>query len=195
VSGYTPTPMSTPAVSQNACSPAEISDFVSACYGTGSTQQTCDAWKAGEADAGACPGCIFTSRSASAWGALVCTSTALSSCLINNPGCMDLELGQVSQELQSGGSGSCGDILGASYGCQDYACATCSTTGAPSSDFATCVNAAMQTECKSYADKFDTAPQCAVLQGDAAPPKVPSCFPQSATDLSSLVNVFCGSGP
>ncbi|HSQ62582.1 MAG TPA: hypothetical protein VLM85_05190 [Polyangiaceae bacterium] len=195
VSGYTPTPTSPPVVSPNACSPSEISGFVTACLSASATQQTCDAWKGGEPDAGACLGCVFTLQSAPAWGALVCTSTALSSCSINIPGCVDLELGQVSQEKQAGGAGSCGDILGDAYGCEDYSCATCSTVGGASSDFSTCVNTAMQAECKAYVDKVDAAPQCAAIQPDAATAKVLGCFPQSASDLASFVNVFCGSGP
>ena len=187
VSGYTPTPMSTPVASKNACSPTEISDFVTACYGTSATQQTCDAWKTAEADAGSCLSCVFTAQSAAAWGAFVCTSI---SCSPNTPGCVDLELGQISQEKQAGGSGSCGDLLDASYGCQDYACGTCSGT-----DIATCTNSAVQNECKNYVDTASNSPACAALEADAATAKLQSCFPQSDTGVLSFVNVFCGSGP
>lgn len=187
VSGYTPTPMAAPIASPNACSPMEISDLVAACYGTSSTQQTCDAWQAAETDAGACLGCVFTLQSASAWGAFVCTST---SCSPNMAGCVDLELGQVSQEKQSGGTGSCGDLLDVSDGCLDYACATCNAA-----DNVTCTNSATRNECKNYVDTASNSPQCAALQGDAATAKLQSCFPQADTGFLSFVNVFCGSGP
>ncbi|HSQ64212.1 MAG TPA: hypothetical protein VLM85_13390 [Polyangiaceae bacterium] len=190
VSGFTPTTQSAPTQMANACTQTQINDFVTACFGSG-TSTTCSAWQSANADAGSCVSCVFTLQSAAAWGALVCTS---SGCSLNSPGCLDLELSQVSQEKQAGGAGSCGDVLSASYGCQDYACGTCTTTGGTSSDFSTCVNAALNAECKSYGDKFTTDPACASLQGDAAPAGALKCFPQADTDVPAFVNVFCGTG-
>ena len=191
VSGYTPTTQSAPTQMANACTQQQITDFSTACFGTSATQTTCNAWQTANADAGSCVTCVFTLQSAAAWGALVCTST---SCSLNSPGCLDLELSQVSKEKQAGGTGSCGDILSDSYGCQDYACGTCSNTGGTTSDFSTCVNAALNAECKSYGDKFSTDPACAALQGDAAPAGAMNCFPQADTDVPNFVNVFCGTG-
>lgn len=192
VSGYTPAPMSAPVASPNACTPTEISDFVAACYGPSATQQTCDGWQAAEADAGSCLGCVYTLRSSSAWGPLVCVST---SCSQNTAGCVDLELGQVSQEKQAGGASSCGDLISDLDGCVDYSCATCSTTGGASSDFAKCASSAQQNECKSFAGAASSAAQCAALHDDAGTTNVLKCFPQSDTDLASFVDVFCGGGP
>jgi len=191
VSGYTPTTQSKPTVMKGACTAQQITDFGTACFGTSATQTTCNNWQTANADAGSCVSCVFTLQSAAAWGALVCTST---SCSLNSPGCLDIELNQIAQEKQAGGTGSCGDILSDSYGCQDYACGTCSTTGSPS-DFSTCTTAALNAECKSYGDKFSTDPACASLQGDAAPAGAMNCFPQADTDVPNFVNVFCGTGP
>ena len=191
VSGYTPTTQSKPTQMKNACTSTQISDFVTACFGTSATQTTCTAWQTANADAGNCVSCVFTLQSGAAWGPLVCSST---SCSLNSPGCLDLELSQVNQEKASGGTGSCGDALSDSYGCQDYACGTCPSTGGTSSDFSTCVQAALTAECKSYGDAFTNAPACASLQGDAAPAGVNKCFPQADTDVPAFVDLVCGTG-
>jgi len=177
----------------NACSSQEIDAFVAACFGATTTQTTYNAWQTKEADAGACLGCVFTLQTSKAWGPLVCTST---SCLLNRAGCVDLFLGQVSQETSSGGSGSCGDLLGAIYGCQDYACNTCDTTPPGSSDYDTCAQAAATNECKSYVGPVDSATgPCAMLTTDASPPGATSCFSEQDTDMPAFMNAFCGTGP
>jgi hypothetical protein len=191
VSGYSTTAQSAPTKMLNACTANEISAFVAACFGTSATQQTCNAWQTSEVDAGNCLDCVFTLQSAAAWGFLVCSST---SCSLNTPGCVDLVLNQVSQEKQAGGAGSCGDLISDSYGCQDYACNTCDTSGAPNSDFDTCVQSAVGTECKSFADKVSASGPCDVLNGDAAPAAALNCFPQAQTDVPNMVNIFCGTG-
>jgi len=195
VSGYAPMTMSAPTATANACTPAQITDASTACFGSSATQQTCQAWQtanAPDAGGGNCVDCLFTLRSSTAWGALVCDPT---SCSVNTPGCVDLVLGQKTQERVAGGTGSCGDIVSDEEGCQDYACSTCSQTGGASSDYSTCLDASLSAECKSYGDKFTTDPACAALQGDAAPPKALDCFPRSDADVPKLLDVFCGAGP
>ena len=186
VSGYTPVAQSAPKVMQYACTSQQIQDFTTACVGPNATSTTCNAWQTAQSDAGNCLGCIFTLQTAAAWGPLVCTNV---SCSFNTAGCVDLELGQVSQEKQAGGAGSCGDLIDASYGCQDYACGTCTTT---SSDFTQCTQSATANECKPYVDAVTNGAPCAALNGDAGPAQ---CFPQTDTDVPAFVNVFCGTGP
>ncbi|HSQ63216.1 MAG TPA: hypothetical protein VLM85_08365 [Polyangiaceae bacterium] len=187
VSGYAPTPVSQPATMHNACTPTEMANFATACFSTSATAQTCQAWQTAEADAGSCLGCVFTLQSAATWGPLVCTS---SSCIVNTAGCVDVVLQQTAAEKSAGGPGSCGDLENASYGCEEYACGTCSST-----DFSTCVQSATANECKSYEDAVaSTAGPCAMLDTDAAPGAA-KCFPQTDTDIPSFLNVFCGTGP
>ncbi len=149
VSGYAPTPMAKPlGPNAQACADSDITAFVNACLGASSSASACSTWQ-GSAPA-ACESCLFTQNTAASWGLLVCTSTG---CDVNIPGCVDLELAQVSQEKQAGGAGSCGDAFNASYGCQDYACGACSTT-----DFNTCASDAIANECKSYDTPVESMP-------------------------------------
>lgn len=193
VSGYSVTTQSAPSATANACTQTQITGFAAACFGTAATQTTCNTWQTAntpDAGGGNCLNCLFTLQSTSAWGFLVCTS---SSCSINTPGCVDLVLHQQAQEKVANGAGSCGDLINASYGCQDYACSTCATTGAPNSDFDNCAKSAVASECKSYVTPIDspTGP-CATLQGDAAPAAANNCFPQSDADIPNMANMFCG---
>jgi hypothetical protein len=189
VSGYAPTPMAKPATS-NACSSKELAAFTTACFGPNATQQTCQAWQTSEPDGGSCAPCLFTLQSAASWGPLVCTSAA---CSLNTGGCVDLVSQQVNRETAQGGTGSCGDLVSASYGCTDYACGTCDATGSPS-DFDTCSQAATAVECKSYADAVSSPTgACGFLNGDAS--SAATCFPQTNNDVTAFLNVFCGTGP
>ncbi len=194
VSGYAATTMSKPTVMLNACTPTQIADFVTACMAPNGNQQTCEAWQTANADAGACVGCILTQQSAASWGAIVCMPN---NCTINGPGCLDLVLNTVSTEISQGGTGSCGDLLNTDYGCQKYACSTCSNAGPPgNTDFLVCVNSAIANECKPYNDLVtSTTGPCAIANGDAAPAKLNDCFPQSYTDVPNFLNIFCGTGP
>ena len=186
VSGYTPTPMSQPATMHDACTPTEMANFVTACFSANATQQTCQAWQAAEADAGSCLGCVFTLQSAATWGPIVCTST---SCSVNTAGCVDLVLQQTAAEKSAGGPGSCGDLENASYGCEEYACGTCSST-----DFSTCAQSATANECKSYADAISsTTGACASLDDAGAVATI--CSPQTANGIPAFLNLFCGTGP
>ncbi len=185
VSGYSPTVMSKPLVELNACTQQEMADFVTACFSSTATQQTCNAWQMSVSDAGPCVSCVLTLQSSSAWGAFVCTS---STCTTNIGGCVDLVLGEVSQEKKAGGSGSCGDLVNAAYGCQFYACDTCSTP-----DFDTCVQSASANECSSYETPITSPSGPCPLTMDAGP--IAKCFPQANTDITSFLNVFCGTGP
>jgi len=179
VSGYTPVELKKPIGPMAAdCSDADISGFVTAC-GISGTSSTCSAWQATASTT--CLGCLVTQQTASSWGVVVCTPT----CSYNSGGCIDLALGQVSQEKQAGGSGSCGDLVGANFGCQDYACGTCATT-----DFSTCANSASANECSVYAQaQTSTSGACAAIDGGATET---ACFPQTDNDITTMATFMCG---
>ena len=180
VSAYSPATLAPPESATQACSSVDIQDFVTACVSATATQATCEAWQ--QADAGAsCAACILTQQTAAKSGPLVCDSAG---CTTNTGGCVDIVLGEVSQETGSGGSGSCGDLVNAEYGCIDYACAACVST----SDFDTCDTNAQANECKTYVDAATNSSKCA---SDA---DTSVCSPQSDQGWASFIAVFCGNG-
>jgi hypothetical protein len=195
VSGYAPTPMARVLSAPGACSPSAITSAVSSCFATTATGQTCAAWENAEAqsDAGACVTCVLTNKSASAWGAMFCLGGV---CKFNNGGCIDLLLGTAAQETSAGGAGSCGDLFYAREGCEEYACDSCSQSGAlGSTDFDKCSTAARANECSTYGQPIaSTTGVCAALDGDAGP-SASRCFPTSDSDVAAYLNVFCGTGP
>lgn len=190
VSGFTPAPQVTPiGPKANKCPAADIQAFETACLATAATSTTCQAWQTSEQTSNqTCLSCVFTLQTGSAWGPLVCDSNG---CKLNIPGCLDLALGQQAQENATS-TGSCGDYLSASYGCQDQACSGCTVT----SDFDACAQDAVANECKSFADAFQNATPCAALAGDTPPANVSNCFPagSSYTDQEFLnfTAFFCG---
>lgn len=183
VSGYSPTVMGAPiGPTSGDCTAQDISDFDTACIASSATQTTCSAWEGTASKA--CLGCLVTQQTAAKWGALVCTSTG---CNFNVQGCVDLALGTVSQEQQAGGSGSCGDAINASYGCQEYACGTCATT-----DFSNCANSAVANECASYvAPVQSTTGVCANLQSNQ---QASACFVTDEQSEVALATYMCGGG-
>jgi len=184
VTGYSPTEMAAPiGPNAGACSSDDISAFDTACLATTATAQTCQTWQSSASSA--CLNCLFTASTASSWGFLVCDTTG--SCSVNTGGCVDLELSQTSMEKNAGGSGSCGDAVNANFGCQDYACGSCSDT-----DFDTCDQSAIANECASYVAPVDsTTGPCASLNGDGGTPAA-ICFPQTDTDDVTMATYMCG---
>ncbi len=136
MSGFSPVAQVTPiGPKAGKCPAADTTAFVTACLSANATSSTCQAWQTAEKTSNAnCLSCVFTQTTGTGWGPLVCDNNG---CKLNVPGCLDLALGQQSQE-NSTSTGSCGDHLSASYGCQDTACASCTGT-----DFSTCVNDAV----------------------------------------------------
>ena len=183
VSGFSPTMMAAPiGPTSTDCTDQDIADFDTACLATSATQSTCSAWESSASKS--CLGCLITQDTAAKWGFLVCTSTG---CTLNVQGCVDEALGTVSQEQQAGGSGSCGDAINASYGCQDYACSTCSTT-----DFANCANSAVANECASYVAPVEsTTGVCANLQSNT---QAQTCFAQDEQSEVAMATYMCGGG-
>jgi len=209
VTGFTATGQATPEGPHmsGACSAGDITAFDTACLSTSSDQTSCFAWQNAEADAGPnCLNCIYTFQTGATWGPFVCDNQS-GQCTINIPGCVDLALGQTGQE-NSTSTGSCGDLLNASYECQDYACGSCNVAadgGSDSASFDQCLgtnsntDGALNNECKSFADAFDSASQCAALTGDAGlTGDLAGCFPADANtgyteqELTNFVNYFCG---
>ena len=172
------------------CTAQESADFA-ACEG-GDTSK-CNQFAPGQS-AEACGACIDTHKTDATWGVVVFDG---STGTINIEGCVDDALEEVSQEKSQGGSGSCGDALHASYGCQDAACDAC--TG---DDLTSCIDDALADGCKSYDDAVQSAKgPCAEILDDAAPPDVSSCFPdpsiediaaQRADFLTRMANYMCG---
>ncbi len=189
VSGFSPSPQVAPLGHQNKCPAADIQAFETACLASAATSATCQAWQTSEKTSNQnCLSCVFTQTTGANWGPLVCDNNG---CKLNIPGCLDLALNQVSQE-NSTATGSCGDYLSSSYGCQDAACSACTGT-----DFDTCATDAVANECKTYADAFTNATPCAALQGDTPPANVSNCFPASSTGFTdqefiNFFNLFCG---
>ena len=189
VTGYTAVQQGKPVAMPGSCTAAQLQAFVTACFSSGASQATCTAWS--QQDSGACGTCLAPVLQSSAnWGPFDC-ATSSSPCGANSGGCVDLVTNSVSTEKGQGGAGSCGDLVTVNFGCQDYACGTCSTT-----DFQTCDQSATANECKSYVDAVtsDTGP-CGPINGDAAPAKAQSCFPQTDADNVNFVDIFCGTGP
>lgn len=181
ISAFSPATLASPETATQACSSSDIQAFVTACVSATATQATCEAWQ--QTDAGAsCGACIFASSTAAKSGPLICDSTG---CATNTGGCVDIVLGEVSQELGSGGSGSCGDLVNAEYGCIDYACSSCISTP----DFDTCDTDAQKMECKTYADAAMNSPKCATDVDTSV------CLPQNDQGWASFIGVFCGTGP
>ncbi len=208
VSGYSPTNQNPPAAHPGACTADEIASFVAACGANGS-QTTCDNWQnnvsnpdagADGGDAGdggstgtsaACIACAFSDQAAAQWGVYVCGANT---CFLNTPGCLDVALLQTSLEKAANGTGSCGDLVSDSYGCQDFACGSC--TG---NDYDTCTSDAVANQCKSYDNKVQSSTgPCAALNGDAGVPDGGTdpnvCFGATDQDLATIAALLCG-GP
>ena len=187
VSGYTPETMNPPiGPDAGACTDNDISGFVTNCADPSTSSQTaCTTWES-TATPG-CSACIYTQSTASQWGPVVCAPMA-TTCSYNIGGCLDIQLGEVSEELGSGGTGSCGDLLTADYGCQQYACGTCNTM---TTDFTNCATSAVSNECASYANPIQslTGP-CSAIDGSATET---SCFLQAGdSDINALITLMCG---
>jgi hypothetical protein len=192
VSGYTAPMMGKPAQVLNACTATQLQAFVTACFSSTASSATCTAWA--KQDGGACTTCLNPVLQSSAnWGPFDC-ATSSSPCGANSGGCVDLILKAQASEKASGGSGSCGDAITGAFGCEDYACSTCTTA-----DFQACVKDTLSTgtthQCGSYYDvQVNPTGPCMALQSDAAPASLNNCFPQTDADNVNFVNVWCGTG-
>jgi len=187
VSGYVPPVMGVPLQMVGACAASDITAYITACFPPG-TSATCQAWFA--LDAGACTTCLTpTQQTASTWGAITCVDST--TCNINEAGCVDLLQGTVIDEKAHGGPGSCGDLLTASFGCEDYACSSCTSP----TDFTSCVSDVAMNACVSYVNAEATKNGvCSFLESEAGSVVQSECFPQTNADIATTINVFCGTG-
>lgn len=187
VTTYTPSTMHPPNPPHaGKCTDQQSADYA-ACEG-GNTAK-CAEFGTGQ-PAEACGACIETKKSDATWGVVVFDG---SSGLPNIEGCVDDALGQVSLEPSS-----CGQLLFASYGCQQAACGLCAGDALD-----TCVNASLTGGCVSFDEEVEsTKGPCAELLGDAAPAASTNCFPdpaltdvdaQRADFLTRLAKYMCGS--
>lgn len=194
VTGFQPTALVQPnPPQQNKCTSQQTSDYAQ-CQAAKVTS-LCKQFADGQTGQ-ACRQCIETQSTDQRWGVIVFQGTM--SGTINVEGCVDDALNQVSKEKESGGTGSCGDLLHASYGCLDEACAAC----ANDDDDVSCVNDAVASGCKSYDQAVEsTTGPCGALLSDAAPPSVAACFANDTiTDptqrevdwLTRIVGYMCG---
>ena len=193
VTGFQPTALVQPnPPHQNKCTSQQTSDYAQ-CQAAKVTS-LCKQFADGQSGQ-ACRQCIETQSADPRWGVIVFQGTT--SGTINVEGCVDDALSQTTKEKGSGGAGSCGDLLHASYGCQDEACAACSGDA-----LTTCVDEAVSGGCKSYDQAVQSSTgACSALLGDAAPPAAAACFPDdSITDptqrgvdwLTRIVGYMCG---
>jgi hypothetical protein len=185
------TQMTAPFQKAAACSPSDITAFVTAC-GSTETSSSCDDWQTAEVDAGpSCLDCVFSSQNGAKWGVYVCDDNT-GACFFNTPGCLDVALATVAQEKQAGGAGSCGDLFNDAYMCEGYSCNSCVSQ----SDFDTCLQSADANECKPYADlAYSTTGKCSAANDPDASATINSCFGQNDTDLATMTALLCGSGP
>lgn len=190
VTQYTSPTQGTPIQMKNACTPAELQAFQTACFSSTATSATCQTWSKGEPDGSPCVKCLNPNlQSDTSWGPFDCQTTS-SPCGANSGGCVDLITSSQSKEKVTGGTGSCGDLVTTNFGCQDYACGGCTTT-----DFTTCDTSATANECKQYVDAVQSGTgACAAINGDAAPAGINACFPQDDAGEVKFLDVFCGTG-
>jgi hypothetical protein len=192
VSGYQPGTLTPPnAPHAYKCTAQQTSDYAQ-CQGAKVTA-LCKQFADGQPGQ-ACRQCIETQTTDSRWGVIVFSGSMGRP---NVEGCVDDALSQTSKEKANGGAGSCGDLLFASYGCQEAACAMCTGDAANA-----CVSSALAGACKSFDQPVEaTTGPCAVLLSDAPPADVGACFPDTAiTDptqqevdwLTRIVGYMCG---
>jgi hypothetical protein len=171
------------------CSTQEILDYIACDVGQDTTK--CAEFTSGQPDA-PCAACIESQKSDPTWGVIVFDGTTS---IVNIEGCVDNVLGQVSAEPNS-----CGELLHASYECQNTACSAC--TG---SQFDPCDLLAVSGGCASYdqAVQSPTGP-CASLLTDASaaqmcfpldcPADASTCSVQESDWLTRIIGFMCGNG-
>lgn len=189
VSSFQPTTMKPPnAPHANKCTTQQVSDYAQ-CQGAKQTS-LCQQFADGQSGQ-TCRMCIETQTTDAKWGVIVFEGSGNG--VFNIEGCVDDALAEVSLEPKS-----CGQLLYASYGCQQAACGLCAGDALD-----TCVTNTLTGGCSSYdlLVESDSGP-CSPLLGDAAPASAASCFPdpsitnvaaQRADFLTRMAKYMCGS--
>ena len=190
-STYTPDMMHAPNPPHaNACSSQQASDYADCQAGMSSK---CTEFGVGQT-AYMCGQCIESQKTDVHWGVVVFDNAVGT---LNIEGCVDDALMQVPYEKASMGSGLCGDLLYALYGCQDQACGSCGAD-----QIMACTTSANAGTCASYKTAVESQTGvCKVLLGDAAPPASLNCFPNgNITDpamqrtdwITRMAQYMCG---
>jgi hypothetical protein len=180
VSTFVPGTMNPPiAAHQNACTPQQITDYAH-CNSQFDTTN-CNEFTSGQSGA-TCAACIESQAMAPTWGVIVFNGSTGD---VNIGGCVDDVLGQVAAEPNS-----CGQLLFASYGCQNAACSGCTGDQFDQCDvlaLSGAVSPILATTCKSYDDQVQSSPLCsALVNADVLPADLGVCFPDSACDADPV---------
>jgi hypothetical protein len=197
VSTYVPGTMNPPiGLHQNACSVQETIDYAQCNSQVDPTK--CSEFTSGQTGA-MCAACIESQASAPTWGVIVFNGTTGE---VNIGGCVDDALGQVASEPSS-----CGQLLFASYGCQNAACGGCTGDQFDACDtlaLAGAVSPILASTCKSYDNLVESSasPCAALTTADVLPTAVSNCFPdaslagnpmqQDADWLTRIACFMCG---
>jgi hypothetical protein len=174
----------------NKCTAQQAADYASC---EGGNTANCAEFGAGQS-AYTCGQCIESQKTDPTWGVVVFDMAVGT---LNTEGCVDDALMQVPYEIADKGHGSCGDLLYASYGCQQASCNACM-----GSAFDTCTMEATSAQCLTF-DQAVESPTglCKALFDDAAPSAVASCFPdltmtdaamQRADWITRMAQYMCG---
>jgi hypothetical protein len=186
--GYTPWAMAAPYAHAAVCTPADITAFVTACGANMTTTDagtSCDAWQTAEGNSAPnCLGCIYSNQTDPKWGVYACDNNG---CLFNSGGCVDVVTGQVAQEKQAKGPGSCGDIMDANNGCQDYACGNCANA-----EYNTCITSVTANACKVYDDPVTMQTGACSVLAAADASAVATCDAATDADLNAMATTMCG---
>jgi hypothetical protein len=182
VSGFTTVPYVAAVGHQGACSPSDISAFVTAC-GSSASVTACDTWQtanvASEAGAGTpCGNCIITPIGANNGGTW---SDVNGYFLPNYAGCIQLT------DLTEAGT-ACATAVDNRQGCEGLACDMCTSGQA-------CVVSADMGGCSQYVSAFNGACTGDLADGGA----VATCSAGAANnnpdlDLSTILTLICGGG-
>jgi hypothetical protein len=171
------TQMNPPHAPMNACTSQELSDY--ALCQAQKQGDSCKQFNPGGSSA-SCGACLESQESDPTWGIIVFNGQAGS---FNIPGCVDLELGQVAQEVPDGGVATCGQALEKSYECQDQANAQYCNACLDAPTTTACQQAVLGQVCNVFDDQVTSL--CASLFSAAADAGVLACFPD-ATDTDPL---------
>jgi hypothetical protein len=185
VSGFMPEVLPPPVGKhQNQCTQAQL-DLYHKCVVTNDMASCMQIQMQAQTTFKPCLSCLETTSMDGKWGPLVCYDAM--TCVFNIEGCVNLATGQ-------SGAMSCGQLLHASYGCQNAACAE--QCQGDAQGFSKCVQTALASGCKKYNDAFTM--QCGNLNSsDAGFPELINCFRQQGETDSKALRVridayFCG---
>ncbi len=155
----------------NACSSTQISGFVSACTGSGGSQSACSAFQMNSANM-ACMACLIGNPQNT--GALLLSGMQVVD--INVPGCIALK--------DPTNGPACAQALTPDLFCDDFACGGC----ADQNSFNTCLGTVEGTggACAMYGGPAQSS--CANDFADAGVANT------SCADITSIINVICGTG-